>query len=160
MKVLNLTKLLTFALSFSFTVLVFSASAFACDCGGSSGKAAIRKGSAAFRGTVTDIEYLDEKKGSIEPRIKVTFSVSRVWNGSVKKTFVLHTTENRWSCGGYYFIKDREYLVVAYPNDEETAKRFGGAKNTFGTNPCDATIPIDLAKTALVELGKGKKPKS
>ncbi len=159
MKFLNLTKLLTIALSFSFTVLIFSSTAFACDCAGPSGKNAIRKGSAAFRGTVTKIEYLDVKTGSNEPRIMVTFSVSRVWNGNVKKTFLLHTTENSFSCAGYYFFQDKEYLVVAYPNDEEAAKRFDGAKNTFGTNPCGATLRIDSAKNALVELGKGKKPK-
>ncbi len=115
----------------------------------------------AFRGTVTSIEYLDAKTSkSREPRIVVTFSVSHVWNGNVKKTFVLYTTENRWSCTGYYFLKDKEYFVVGYPNDEETAKGFDNAKNTFGTNPCGATRPIvGLAKVALVELGKGKKPK-
>jgi hypothetical protein len=159
MKFLNSTKLLTLALSFSFTVIIFSSTAFACDCGGPSGKNAIQKGSVAFRGTVTNIEYLDVKTGSNEPRIVVTFSVSRVWSGDVRKTFLLHTRENSFSCGGYYFFKDKEYLVVAYPNDEETAKRFDGAKNTFGTNPCGATLPIDLAKNSLAELGKGKKPK-
>ena len=159
MQFLNPTKLLIFALSFSFAVLIFSSTAFACDCAGPSGKNAIREGSVAFRGTVTKIEYLDIKTGSNEPRIVVTFSVSRVWNGKVRKTFLLHTTENSFSCAGYYFIKDKEYLVVAYPNDEETSKRFGGVKNTFGTNPCGATLPTDLATNALAELGKGKKPK-
>jgi hypothetical protein len=159
MKFLNLTKLLTLVLSFSSAVLIFSSTAFACNCATPSGKRAIREGSAAFRGTVTKIEYLDAQTGTNEPRIVVTFSVSRVWSGNVKKTFLLHTTENHFSCEGYYFLKDKEYLVVAYPNDEETAKRFDGAKNTFGTNPCGATLPIDLAKNALAELGKGKKPK-
>jgi len=159
MKFPNLTKLATIALGISFSILIFSSSAFACDCAGPSGKKAIRKDSVAFRGTVTNIEYLDAKTGKTEPRIVVTFSVSRVWYGNVKKTFFLHTTENSWSCAGYYFFKDKEYLVVAHPNDEETAKRFDGTKNTFGTNPCGATLPIDLAKEALAELGKGKKPK-
>lgn len=146
-------------MSSSFAVLIISSTVFACDCIGPSGKNAIRKDSAAFRGTVTNIEYLDVKTGLNEPRIVVTFSVSRVWNGNVKKTFLLHTTENSFSCAGYHFLKDKEYLVVAYPNDESTAKRFNGAKNTFGTNPCGATLPIDLAKNALTELGKGKKSK-
>jgi hypothetical protein len=160
MKFLNLTKILNMALSLSLAALIFSSTVFACDCAGPSGKSAIRKDSAAFRGTVTKIEYLDARTGSTEPRIIVTFSVSRVWHGKVKKTFLLHTTENSVSCAGYYFLKDKEYLVVAYPNDEETGKRFDGAKNTFGTNPCGATLPIDLAKNALAELGKGRKPKT
>ena len=73
----NLARLFTFALSLSFTVLVFSSTAFACDCFGPSGKKAIRKDSVAFRGTVTNIEYLDVKNSSIEPRIVVTFSVRK-----------------------------------------------------------------------------------
>lgn len=160
MNFLKSTKFLTIALSIGFTLLIFSSNSFACDCIGPSGKEAITGDSVAFRGKVTNIEYLDAKDGTKEPRIAVTFSVSRVWHGSVNKEFVLHTTENSWSCAGYYFVKDKEYLVVAYPNDKETAKRFDGVKNTFGTNPCGATLPVDLAKKQLAELGKGKKPKS
>lgn len=78
MKFLNLTKTFYVALSFGFTLVVFSSTAFACDCFGPSGKKAIRKESAAFLGTVTNLEYLDVKSASIEPRIVVTFSVSRV----------------------------------------------------------------------------------
>ena len=159
MNALSLAKLFSLALSLSFTALVFSSTASACDCAGPSGKKAIRKDSVAFRGTVTNIEYLDVKNSSIEPRIVVTFSVARVWSGDVSQTFVLLTTENSWTCAGYYFVKDKEYLVVAYPNDEETEKRFGDVKNTFGTNLCGATLPIDSAKQALADLGNGKKPK-
>jgi len=156
----SIIKVLTIKLSVAFTLLILSSTNFACDCTGPSGKSAIRENSVAFRGTVTNIEYLDAKDGKREPRIKVTFVVSRVWYGDVKKTFVLHTTENRWSCAGYYFLKDKEYLVVGYRNEGEAAKKFEGAKITFGTNPCGATLPIDLAKEAIVELGRGKKPKS
>ena len=163
MNFIHFTKLVTIALSFSFTILIFSSPALACDCMQPTGKSAIRKDSVAFHGTVTSIEYLDariSKTESKEPRIVVTFSVSRVWHGNVKKTFVLYTTENHWSCTGYYFLKDQEYFVVGYPNDEETAKRFDGAKNTFGTNPCGATQPIvGLTKEALAELGEGEKSK-
>jgi hypothetical protein len=159
MKFPTLIKLLTYALSCIFAVLLLSSITFACDCAGQSGKSAIRNGSVAFRGTVMKVEYLDVKTEANEPRIIVTFSVFRAWNDDVRKTFVLHTTENRFSCAGYYFLKDKEYLVVAYPNSEETAKRFDGAKNTFGTNPCGATLPVELAKSALAELGKDKKPK-
>ena len=141
-------------------MLITSTSGFACDCFGSRGKEALGTADAAFRGTVTNIEFLEAKTAQNEPRIKVTFSVSRVWKGNVKKTFILHTTQNSWSCAGYYFFKDKEYLVMAYRNDEETAKRFNGEKNTFGTNPCGATIPIEIAKEDLIGIGKGKKPKN
>ena len=159
MNPLSLTKLVSFASSLILAVLVFSSTATACDCVGPTGKDAIRKGSVAFRGTVTNIEYLDEKQGRDEPRILVTFSVERVWSGDLAETFVLHTTENRWTCAGYYFEKDKEYLVVAHPNSEETEKRYEGAKNTFGTNICGSTLPIESAKVALAGLGEGKKPK-
>ena len=147
------------ALGFAFCLMFFSLPVLGCDCVGPSGRQAITPSSAAFRGTVTDIEYLDVKPGTAEPRTRVTFKVARVWNGTVKKSFVLHTTENSWTCAGYHFIKGKEYLVVAYPNDEETAKRFPGVKNSFGTNPCGATLPIESAKMQLIELGSGKKPK-
>ena len=140
-------------------MLIFSASAFACDCGGPTGVKALGGADAAFRGVVTNIEFLEPKTDRNEPKIKVSFSVSRVWKGDVGKTFVLHTTQNSYSCAGYYFFKDKEYLVMAYANGEETAKRFNGEKNTFGTNPCGATLEISNARKELEELGKGKKPK-
>lgn len=159
MKIHSCWNLLSIAVGCAFTLLTFFSTSFACDCIGPSGKKAIRKDSVAFLGTVQSIRYVDTKPNRSEPRIIVTFSVSRVWSGDVTETFVLHTTENHWSCAGYYFVKDKEYLVVAYPNDKETEIRFGGVKNTFGTNPCGATLPSDLAKEHLAELGDGKKPK-
>jgi hypothetical protein len=159
MKFPNLAKITVTVLGFAFSLIFFSLPVFACDCVGPSGKQAITPSSAAFRGTVTGIEYLDVKNAAAEPRIIVTFTVSRVWSGGVKKSFILHTTENSWTCAGYYFIKGKEYLVVAYPNDEEVAKRFPGVKNSFGTHPCGATLPIESAKMQLIELGRGKKPK-
>ena len=155
----NPTRKVTAASGCMFMMLLFSISVFACDCVGPRGKQAIGRASAAFRGTVTNIEYLDAKIGSIEPRIVVTFAVSRVWSGAVKRNFVLHTTENSWTCAGYHFVKGKEYLVVADPHDAESAKRFPGVKNSYGTNPCGATLPIESAKAELVELGKGRKPK-
>ena len=159
-KILRSLKLLFIVVNFALMMLILSSPVFACDCAGPTGKKAIRKNSVAFRGTVTNIEYLNEKTGKIEPRIKVTFSVSRFWSGNVGKTFVLHTTENSWSCAGYYFVTDKEYLVVAYPNGEVTEKKFDSAKNTFGTNPCGATLPIKLAERELEELGEGKEPEN
>ena len=140
-------------------MLAFSSTALACDCVGPRGKMALAASHAAFRGTVTNIEYLDSKTGQSEPRILVTFLVSRVWRGTVKTNFVLHTVENSFSCAGFYFQKDKEYLVFAYSNDEATAKRFNDAKNTFGTWTCSGTTVIETAKNDLQEIGKGKKPK-
>lgn len=140
-------------------MLIFSASAFACDCSGLRGVDALAGADTAFRGIVTNIEFLEPKTERNEPKVKVTFSVSSVWKGDVGRTFVLHTTQNSFSCAGYYFFKDKEYLVMAYANSEETAKRFDGEKNTFGTNPCGATLEVSNAQKELEELGKGKKPK-
>ncbi len=159
MEFLNLTKLFILALCFCFTMLIFSAPVFACDCAGATGKKALAYADIAFRGTVTNIEFLEPKTAQNEPKIKVTFSVFRVWKGEVETTFILHTTQNSYSCAGYYFFKDKEYLVLAYANDEKTSKEFNGEKNTFGTNPCGATLEIANAKKELEELGKGKKPK-
>ena len=159
MKYLKTVKLLIVTTSFCFLMLVSATPTLACDCAAASGAIALTYADISFQGVVTNIELLEPQTAYNEPRIKVTFSVSRVWKGNVEKTFVLHTTQNSYSCAGYIFSKDREYLVMGYANDEETTKKFNEKKKTFGTNPCGATLEISRAKEALKELGKGKKPK-
>lgn len=144
------------------TVFIYGSAIYACDCVGPRGKEAIREGSPAFRGIVTDIKDLGPFPGrgeNSEHRIIVTFAVSRVWNGDVGKTFQLHTIYNQSSCGGYYFKNGAEYLVVAYPNKDEESEKFYGIKKSFTTDPCGSTLEIKNAKDELVQLGEGRKPK-
>lgn len=137
-----------------------SSQALACSClSNPRAKEALKASQVAFRGTVINVDYLDEDTPVSEPRIVVTFSVSRVWKGPVRRSIVLHTVYNKTTCQGYYFKKGEEYLVFAYPNEEFMANKFLPAKNTLGTNYCNGTTGIDVADDYLREMGKGRKPK-
>jgi len=148
-------------IALSLAGLIFSSSqqTVACSCDGARGKAAVKASHLAFRGTVTNVDYLDTDTAQSEPRIIVTFSVSRVWKGSVGREIVLHTIYNKYSCTGFYFQKGKEYLVFAYRNEERMAKNFPLAKNTLGTNICNGTNLIESAKDDLRQIGKGREPK-
>ena len=159
MRYVRTAKVLTIALSLTGLMFIFSSKAIACDCTGPRGKAAVKASFVAFRGIVTKVEYLDPDTAQSEPRIIVTFSVSRVWKGLVRSEVVLHTIYNKYSCAGFYFQKGKEYLVFAYPNEEDMAKKFPLAKKSLGTNICNGTNLIELAKDDLREIGKGRKPR-
>lgn len=154
-----MTKALLTIFGVFLTSIISASTTFACDCVGPGGKRAMTKVSVVFSGKVKKIEYLEKDSDKTEPKIKVTFVVSRVWQGDVRKSFVIHTTENKWSCSGYYFSIGSEYLVVAYPNDDKAFKEENNPKTTFGTNPCGATKRLEAAGNELLELGKGKRPK-
>jgi hypothetical protein len=151
-------KALMIVLSLASLMFVFPLQAMACSCVGPRGKAAVKASLVAFRGTVTKIDYLDPDTAQSEPRIIVTFLVSRVWKGLVRREIVLHTIYNKYSCAGFYFQKGKEYLVFAYPTEDHMAKRFSPAKNTLGTNICTGTNLIESAQDDLREIGKGRKP--
>ena len=64
----------------------------------------------------------------------MTFEVYRWWKGPPKKSVVLHTIYNKWSCEGYFFKEGEEYLVFAYRNREQMAERFPFAKDTLAVS--------------------------
>lgn len=134
--------------------------ALACDCAGPRGKAALVNAKVAFSGKVTRIRYLDspEQIGR-EPRIIVTFQVYQVWKGRPKKTIVVHTVLNKWTCNGYWFEQGEEYLVFAHANDPIEAKRFSKARNTLGVGTCSGTLKLAAAEKDVKELGTGKVPR-
>ncbi len=149
-----------------FLVVVFMAclllgprTATACDCVGPRGKAALLNAKVAFSGKVIKIKYLDDpEQANPEPRIIVTFRVYRVWKGEPKRTIVLHTVFNKWTCNGYWFKEGEEYLVFARANGSEAAKMFPEAKNTLGVGTCGGTFPLADAQGDVKELGAGKAP--
>jgi hypothetical protein len=159
MRYVRTNKVLTIVLSLTGLMFIFSSQAIACDCTGPRGKAAVKASVAAFRGIVSKVVYLDPDTAQSEPRIIVTFSVSRVWKGSVRNEVVLHTIYNKYSCAGFYFQKGKEYLVFAYSNGEDMAKKFPLAKKSLGTNICNGTNLIELAQDDLRDIGKGRNPK-
>ena len=130
----------------------------ACSCAGPGGRKALEGAAAAFSGKVTRVEYLDADRRGVEPRIKVTFKVYRSWKGPLKKSVVLHTVYNKWTCEGYHFEEGREYLVFAYRNRGRMAEKFPSAKGTLGVNVCGATGPLADAEEELRELGPGRRP--
>ena len=152
-------KALIIALSMAGLIFSSPPHAIACSCVGPRGKAAVKASLVAFRGTVTAINYVDPDTAQTEPRIIVTFSVSRVWKGSPGRVIVLHTIFNKYSCAGFYFKKGKEYLVFAYRNKQHMAKRFPSAQNTLGTDICNGTNLTEHAGEDLREMGKGRKPK-
>ena len=123
MRCLKTAKPLAYALSLFVILFAWPARAIACSCDRPSAKDAVEASLLAFRGTVAKVEYLDPDTPQTEPRIIVTFSVSRVWKGPARREVVLHTIYNKYLCEGYYFKKGNEYLVFAYRNHERTLGR-------------------------------------
>lgn len=109
-----------------------------------------------FRGNVENLQYLDDPKTTIiEPRIIVTFKISRVWKGPPEKSLTIHTTYNKSTCNGYAFISGREYLVYASFNrraDNFLARLFAPGKSTLGVKVYGGTKPISQAEKDLEYL--------
>ena len=139
-------------------VLFLHQDSSACSCIAPRGKKALERAAAAFSGKVTKVEYLDADEARVEPRIIVTFKVYRSWKGRLKKSAVLHTIYNKWTCEGYFFKEGKEYLVFAGKNRGHAAERFAPAKDTLGVNPCGATGRLAHAEEDLRELGPGRVP--
>ena len=140
-----------------------SSTALACSCAPRPTDAALKYSHAVFSGKVIKIEYLDDsKQRNPEPRFIVTFKVSRAWKGVNSQEFVLHTIDNSWTCRGYYFRQDKEYLVFAYQNGAEDAQRFAPHKlpeESFGVSLCGGTKLLKEATNDLEVLGEGSVPK-
>ena len=141
-----------------YSVMFLPQDGLACSCSGPRGKKALKGAATAFSGKATKVEYLDADEPQVEPRIIVTFEVYRWWKGSPKKSVVIHTVYNKWTCEGYYFKEGEEYLVFAYKNRGHMAEKFAPAKDTLGVNYCGATGPLAYAKEELRELGQGRRP--
>ncbi|MEP6742682.1 MAG: hypothetical protein ABJB61_09300 [bacterium] len=144
---------------FMVCLLLGAKPALACDCVGPRGKAALANAKVAFSGKVIKIKYLDNpEQKDPEPRIIVTFRVYRVWKGVLRKTIVLNTVFNKWTCNGYWFKEGEEYLVFARANEAATAKMFRKEKNTLGVWTCGGTFPLTDAQADVNDLGAGKAP--
>ncbi len=149
----NFTKKLRTALLtlIVFSLFVFSQTpnAFACDCTLASIEGALSSSDAVFTGKVSKIEYLDNPlQKSPEPRTIVTFNVSQWWKGSNEKQAVLHTVHNYFTCNGFWFKENEEYLVYASKQDD----------GTLGTSFCKRTTILARANEDLTKLGKGTLP--
>ena len=123
--------------------------AFACRCALPFVENALSGSDAVFAGKVSKLKYLDDpQQASPEPRVIVTFDVSQWWKGSNGKQAVLHTVYNTFTCNGYWFEDNEEYLVYASKKED----------GTFGTSFCRRTNILAQATEDLALLGKGTPP--
>lgn len=88
-----------------------------CSCTMASLESRFEKADVIFKGTVTAIQNvlrLQDTKFPDEP-IKVFVTVDEAYKGLKKeKTFILHTSYPRYTCGGFPFETGKEYLIFAY----------------------------------------------
>ncbi len=137
-------------------LLMLSANVLACDKTELEPAKAFNTADVIFRGNVENLQYLDDPETTkVEPRIIVTFRVSKVWKGPLEKSLTIHTTYNKSTCNGYAFISGREYLVYARFNrraDNFLAKLFAPDKPTLGVKVYGGTKPISRAENNLKHL--------
>lgn len=134
-------------------VLALPSTALACSCVAEVGKRALPFAAAMFTGKATKVEFLAPDDRRTEPPILVTFEVSQVWKGPVRKVLSLRTTYNKWTCHGYYFQEGKTYLVTA---QKVTAVRDG--VELAGVDPCGGTRELAGASAIVDELGPGERP--
>ena len=127
-----------------FISVAFSESLLATSCASPSPEHAFRKADVVFAGRVTKVKYLDNPKEVVEPRIIVTFDVSKTWKGPQQEKFIIHTVFNAWSKKGYFFYEENEYLVYAHKQQDET----------FGVSLCGGTKWFKDAEEDLGVLDK------
>ncbi len=112
-------------LTLVFLALLISNSSIAQGCNKSklSPPEAFKEADIVFRGNIENLQYLDNpERTKTEPRIIVTFSVSKVWKGTADEVLTIHTTYNKSTCNGYAFKAGKEYLVYS---------RYNRRKNNF-----------------------------
>ena len=126
-----------------------------CSCVGPRGREILTAHAAVFTGKATRVQYLEPDRPDVEPPIVVTFEVYQAWKGPVRRTAVLRTIYNKWSCNGYYFKEGREYLVAAARVTEDAVKR--ASYDIGAVSLCGGTRELSDAKEDLADLGIGKK---
>ena len=131
-------------------------SAWACSCVGPTGLDILSNNAAVFAGKATAIEYLEPDTEASEPPIRVTFEVNEVWKGPVRKSVILSTIYNKFSCNGYYFKEGQLYLVAAKTVIRDDPK--SGIAELEGIFLCGGTLALAHANDNLKELGKGQRP--
>ncbi|MBU0477624.1 hypothetical protein KKC91_03530 [bacterium] len=74
-----------------------------------------------FKGEVIKINFnlWDKISGKKEPRIEVVFDVCYYWKGINSNRVVLHTVFNKFTGRGFYFEKDKKYIVFAHKKDNK-----------------------------------------
>ncbi|OHA86318.1 MAG: hypothetical protein A3A90_01880 [Candidatus Zambryskibacteria bacterium RIFCSPLOWO2_01_FULL_35_19] len=155
----------------SFITLLIPVNVMACSCGPSTVQENVKWADVIFAGEATKVEYIEADSDALdEPRIIVTFTVSQFWKGDVRKTIILHTTYNKYSCGGYYFEESQKFIVYAKKYLAEDWLGSGRPKLSgitypkpdelvLGTVLCTRTNFLARADEDIKMLGRGETPK-
>jgi hypothetical protein len=154
-------------------VLPFATSVVsACSCIPQGVKQDTADASVVFRGVVSKVKELPERKESGRSRYTVTFSVSKYWKGNPGKEIAIHIVQPGTDCIGARFDEGKEYLVFAISQEArdywlEDKFWYGwldvlpsGTQLLTVNNFCDSTAEMKQAGKTLRALGKGRTPGS
>lgn len=121
---INLTALAVFSLLFMESSLATKGEALpgrSCFCTPREPDVRWQSADAVFEGTVTEIKAIEKMTSAydFDPPVKVTLQVDQPYKGADKNSdFVISTSLTRFTCAGYPFEKDAQYLVYAYQRKE------------------------------------------
>ena len=137
-------------------VLAASLAAWACSCIGPSGLDILSNNAAVFSGRATTVDYFEPNREGAEPPIRVWFEVQQVWKGPVRKTAVVDTVYNGFTCRGYQFKEGQSYLVAATKVTRDAEE--SDTVELTGIGLCGGTSLLSEASHNLTEFGHGQQP--
>ena len=114
-------------------------SVWACSCRVSSPREAIEWADVVFAGLV--VETARDAEGINDGSLFATIDIAKVWKGNLGGRIVVRTAPNSAQCG-YYFEKDKRYLVYAVVN----------ADGVLSTNSCSRTNLLERADEDILAL--------
>lgn len=130
-----------------------------CSCTMASVETRFEKADVVFKGRVTEIQNvlrLQDAKFPDEP-IKVFVTVDEAYKGlAQEKTFILHTSYPRYTCGGFPFETEKEYLIFAYQRktgkyDDASLYRFPLGSYEVG-GLCGGTQELEKASVEIKKI--------
>jgi MYXO-CTERM domain-containing protein len=136
-----------FLLTLVSVLFGLESTAFACKCAPHSVAQALAEASAVFEGRVVSIEDFSEGTEPVVAKKRITLSIVRVWKDLEDVETVTVTTNAESAACGFYFERDKSYLVYANRTDA-----------ALTVHSCTRTRPMADAGEDLSELGGGVTP--
>ena len=133
--------------------LLYATPAFACDCSMRRPADALGDADLVFSGPVVSARLARPSEPVGEALTVVEFALARSWTGTPRRTVVLHTQRNSFSCEGHDFVVGQRYLVFARRNTAEVSRRYPVpvATVTYGVTLCGGTQAQRLGVTSAYE---------
>jgi hypothetical protein len=140
----------------------------ACSCIPQGVKQDMAAANVVFRGVVSKVKELPERREGGRRRYAVTFSVSRYWKGNPEKVITIRIVQPGTDCIGAHFDERKEYVVFAISQGARDYWLEGkfwygwldmlprGTQFLTVNNFCDSTAEVKQAGKTLRALGKGK----